>query len=338
MRRPPRPRNEPLVGGALIWHMVLVAVLFLAGVFGMFSYAIDRGYSVELARTIAVNTIVVMEVFHLFFVRNIYGTSLTLRAVAGTPAVWTAVVAVAIGQFAITYVPFLQGLFGTAAGVARRWSRHRRRGHRPLRDPRDREADQAAPDRAGPGVAMTRPGHHTSLIPAITATTAITHSATRPQRAAWASDRPISATVSGSRRNAALAHPVHLGREPLGPLGEPRQFADQPAERADALGRELELAGGPEIAFDPVAHHRLRRRPHVEIGIERARHALDHHHRLLEEEQLGPRLHVEQLGHLEEQRQQPRHRDVARPLAVDRLADGAERLGEVVDRMRAAGT
>ena len=86
-----------------------------AAVFGMFSYAIDRGYPVELARTIAVNTIVVMEVFHLFFVRNIYGTSLTLRAVAGTPAVWTAVVAVVIGQFAITYVPFLQGLFGTAA-------------------------------------------------------------------------------------------------------------------------------------------------------------------------------------------------------------------------------
>jgi magnesium-transporting ATPase (P-type) len=115
MRRPPRPRNEALVGGALIWHIVLVAVLFLAAVFGMFSYALDRGYPIELARTIAVNTIVVMEVFHLFFVRNIHGTSLTLRGVAGTPAVWAAVIAVAIGQFAITYVPFLQDLFGTAA-------------------------------------------------------------------------------------------------------------------------------------------------------------------------------------------------------------------------------
>ncbi len=68
----------------------------------------------SVLRTIAVNTIVVMEVFHLFFVRNIYGTSLSFRAVAGTPAVWAAVVAVAIGQFAITYVPFLQGVFGTA--------------------------------------------------------------------------------------------------------------------------------------------------------------------------------------------------------------------------------
>jgi magnesium-transporting ATPase (P-type) len=115
MRRPPRPRSEPLVAGPLVWHIVLVAGLILCGVFGMFSYAIDRGYPIELARTIAVNTIVVMEVFHLFFVRNIYGTSVSLRAVAGTPAVWAAVVTVAIGQFAITYVPFLQGIFGTEA-------------------------------------------------------------------------------------------------------------------------------------------------------------------------------------------------------------------------------
>ena len=113
MRRPPRPRGEPLVGGSLVWHIVLVAVLFLCGVFGMFSYAIDRGYPVELARTIAVNTIVVMEVFHLFFVRNIYGTSLTFRAIAATPAVWISVATIVVAQFAITYVPFLQSVFGT---------------------------------------------------------------------------------------------------------------------------------------------------------------------------------------------------------------------------------
>lgn len=77
MRRPPRSRTEPLISGALIWHMVLVSILFLCGAYGIFSYALDRGYSVELARTIAVNTLVVMEIFHLFFIRNLYSTSLT---------------------------------------------------------------------------------------------------------------------------------------------------------------------------------------------------------------------------------------------------------------------
>jgi hypothetical protein len=35
-----------------------------------------------------VNTLVVMEIFHLFFIRNIYGTSLTWKAVRGTRVVW----------------------------------------------------------------------------------------------------------------------------------------------------------------------------------------------------------------------------------------------------------
>jgi magnesium-transporting ATPase (P-type) len=115
MRRPPRPRNEPLLSGALTWHIVLVSALFLAAVFGIFAYAIDRGYSIDLARTMAVNMLVVLEIFHLFFIRNIYGTSLTCKAVRGTRAIWICVVAVTAAQFAVTYLPPMQGLFGTVA-------------------------------------------------------------------------------------------------------------------------------------------------------------------------------------------------------------------------------
>ncbi len=115
MQRPPRPRNEALLSGGLIWHIVLVACLFLAAVFGMYEYAIIQGYSETLARTIAMNTLVVLEIFHLFFIRNMYGTSLNRKAVLGTRVVWTAVSAVTIGQFAITYVPWLQTIFETQA-------------------------------------------------------------------------------------------------------------------------------------------------------------------------------------------------------------------------------
>ncbi len=113
MRRPPRPRNKPLLTGTLLWHIILVATLFLAGVFGIYAYAIDRGYSVELARTLAMNTLVVMEIFHLFFIRNMYGTSLTWKAVRGTKVVWGAVITVTLGQFAITYLPVAQVVFAT---------------------------------------------------------------------------------------------------------------------------------------------------------------------------------------------------------------------------------
>lgn len=115
MLRPPRSRHEPILSSELVWHIVLVSILFLCGVYGMFTYAIDKGYSTELARTIVVNTLVVMEIFHLFFIRNIYGTSLTWKAVRGTKVVWLVVVIITIAQFAITYLPPLQAVFDTEA-------------------------------------------------------------------------------------------------------------------------------------------------------------------------------------------------------------------------------
>jgi magnesium-transporting ATPase (P-type) len=59
------------------------------------------------------NTLVVLEIFHLFFIRNIHGTSLTWDAVRGTKVVWTVVIAITAAQFAVTYLPPLQVLLGT---------------------------------------------------------------------------------------------------------------------------------------------------------------------------------------------------------------------------------
>jgi magnesium-transporting ATPase (P-type) len=115
MRRAPRIRQESLLTGALVWHIVLVSILFLSGVYGIYTYAIDRGHSVELARTLAVNTLVVMEIFHLFFIRNFYSTSLTWKAVRGTKVIWTVVIAVVLAQLALTYIPALQKVFKTEA-------------------------------------------------------------------------------------------------------------------------------------------------------------------------------------------------------------------------------
>jgi calcium-translocating P-type ATPase len=113
MRRPPRPRNEPLLTGDLIWHVVLVSGLFLLAVFGIFTYATDRGYPLALAQTMAMNTLVVLEIFHLFFIRNLHGTSLTWQAVRGTRVVWACVIGVTTAQFAITYLPPMQAVLGT---------------------------------------------------------------------------------------------------------------------------------------------------------------------------------------------------------------------------------
>ncbi|WP_273859892.1 cation-transporting P-type ATPase [Photobacterium sp. GSS17] len=115
MQRPPRPRYEPILNGELAWRIIFVSLLLLGGVFGMYAYAVEQAYSVELARTIALNTLVVMEIFHLFFIRNIYGTSLKWELIVGTKVVWATIVCVTAAQFSMTYLPPLQALFATEA-------------------------------------------------------------------------------------------------------------------------------------------------------------------------------------------------------------------------------
>src|SRR5690606_26404558 len=75
MRRPPGARGGPLLSRTLVWHVLLVALLFLAAVCGIFRHTLAQGHSLGLARTMAVNSLVILEMFHLFFIRNIYGTS-----------------------------------------------------------------------------------------------------------------------------------------------------------------------------------------------------------------------------------------------------------------------
>lgn len=113
MRRPPRDANEPILSRFVLWRVGFVSLLFCGGIFGMFTLAQAQGASLEVARTIAVNTLVVMEIFYLFSVRFLNTTSLSLRAILGTRPVLIAIAAVTALQFAFTYAPIMETLFDT---------------------------------------------------------------------------------------------------------------------------------------------------------------------------------------------------------------------------------
>jgi magnesium-transporting ATPase (P-type) len=113
MHRPPRAPDEPLLSRFVIWRIALVSTLFLTGIFGMYEGSLSQGHSVETARTVAVNTLVVMEVFYLFSVRYLKAPSFTWQGVQGTPRVLAAVAGVVVLQMAFTYAPWMQTLFQT---------------------------------------------------------------------------------------------------------------------------------------------------------------------------------------------------------------------------------
>ena len=113
MSRKPLPVNAPVLDSILVWHVVFTSILFLAGTYGIYNYALNRGYDLELARTLCVNTLIVLELFYLFFIRNYHTTSLTWEAARGTPAVWISVGIVIVGQILLTYAPPFQAAFET---------------------------------------------------------------------------------------------------------------------------------------------------------------------------------------------------------------------------------
>ncbi len=113
MRRPPRAAYQPILTLDLLWRVFFVSVLFVTATFGVFFWAQSVGHSLETARTMVVNTLVVMEIAYLFSVRYVHGTSFTWVGVLGTPAVLIGVGTVTVAQVAFTYLPVFQVLFGS---------------------------------------------------------------------------------------------------------------------------------------------------------------------------------------------------------------------------------
>jgi len=113
MTKPPRNPAERLLAGTVLWRLFFVSMLFVLGAFGIFYYAMERGLSLDMARTMVVNTVVAMEIAYLFSVRYVHGTSLTWLGALGTPAVLIGVAVTVAAQLAFTYLPPLQAIFAT---------------------------------------------------------------------------------------------------------------------------------------------------------------------------------------------------------------------------------
>ncbi len=113
MMRKPRNVSEPILSPFLLWRILFVSILFMAGIFGSFELALSQGASVETARTVAVNVLVAMEVFYLFSVRYLGSTSLTLRGMVGTRPVLFAISSVFVLQLLFSYTPVMHYLFET---------------------------------------------------------------------------------------------------------------------------------------------------------------------------------------------------------------------------------
>jgi len=123
MQRPPRNPREPLLTNFLIWRIVFVSLILLIGTFGLFLWEREHGASIELARTVAVNTLVISQIFYLFSTRYLLESSLNYKGFTGNPYVLYAIALLVLFQLGFTYLPPMQALFATTAMSAESWLR-----------------------------------------------------------------------------------------------------------------------------------------------------------------------------------------------------------------------
>jgi potassium/sodium efflux P-type ATPase len=115
MKRAPRALDEPILNSTLIWQILYVTFLFLVAIFSFYYYAVQADADIDHARTLAFNTLVFMEIFYLFYVRNMNTLTTSFSEVLGSKVVWIAVGIVFFAQMAVTYVPFFQTVFKTTS-------------------------------------------------------------------------------------------------------------------------------------------------------------------------------------------------------------------------------
>ncbi len=123
MRRSPRDPKEPLLSGLLIWRILFVSLILVSGTFGLYLWERDQGASIELARTVAVNTLVMFEIFYLISARYLLAPALTREGLSGNRYVYYAIGLLLLFQLAFTYLGPLQALFHTVAMSAEAWLR-----------------------------------------------------------------------------------------------------------------------------------------------------------------------------------------------------------------------
>ena len=119
MRRPPRRLDQPVLDAALIRRIVLVSFLLLAGAFGLFLRELAQGHSLAEARTVAVNVFVMVEAAYLFNCRSLT-RGFWKQGLFSNLWLWAGVGSMMLLQLAMTYLPVMNQLFGTAPiGVAK---------------------------------------------------------------------------------------------------------------------------------------------------------------------------------------------------------------------------
>lgn len=122
MQRAPRDPQTPILTNTLLWRILVVGLLILTGAFGLFEWELWNGASLGQARTVAVNVVVMIEVFYLFNCRSLTQSMFRIGAFSNR---WLllGVLAMVLLQIGFTYIPWMNQIMGSAPISLDAWGR-----------------------------------------------------------------------------------------------------------------------------------------------------------------------------------------------------------------------
>lgn len=112
MKQPPRAPQTPLLNGYFIWRILFVSVLIGGGTLLLNFYLLNNGVSEDIVRTVTMHTIVITQMFHLYNSRSIRQSAFS-GDFFGNKAVFIVSGLLILLQLSITYLPFMNHIFGT---------------------------------------------------------------------------------------------------------------------------------------------------------------------------------------------------------------------------------
>ena len=123
MSRPPRAPKQPLLTFPLIMRTGLVSLIMLGGALGLFLWELRVEQSgLAVARTVAVNTIVLVQMIYLFNCRSLHHSIFSIGLFTNR---WTIAGSLAMlgAQLLFTYLPLMNKLFHSAPIDVGSWLR-----------------------------------------------------------------------------------------------------------------------------------------------------------------------------------------------------------------------
>jgi Ca2+-transporting ATPase len=122
LTRPPRKPQAGIMSQTLIQRTVLVGLVIAVGVLYEYIHALNLGYDLERARTIAVTTMVFFQFFQAWNCRSELQSIFRMNPF-GNPFLFVSMVAAFGAQLAVIYVPTLQWIFRTDPIILKEWFR-----------------------------------------------------------------------------------------------------------------------------------------------------------------------------------------------------------------------